>query len=438
MDLFSQAVDWSKSAPLADRMRPRNISEFVGQQKIVGQGTLLRRAIENDLIQSVILFGPPGTGKTTLALIIAHHSNALFRRVNAVSAGVKDIKELVNEAKEQKAYYNRNLLVFIDEIHRFNTLQQDALLPFVENGLIKLVGATTENPMFALNKALLSRSLLFELDYLSIAETSILCQRALSDNERGLGELNPEVAPAALEHIVRTANGDVRQALNALELAVLSVEPNTDGIRSVELAAAEEAVQRRVLHYTKNGNEHFDVISAFIKSIRGSDPQAAVYWLARMLYAGEDINYISRRMIILAAEDISLADPFALMLATSAAQAAERIGLPEARIVLAEAAVYLALAPKSNSTYLAICRAMEQVVHSPAANVPTHLRDAGGGSGARLGYGQGYKYPHDYKNHWVGQKYLPEGLDVEDFYRPSPEGREKKLTEEWILRTKKK
>ncbi|MBS3982409.1 MAG: replication-associated recombination protein A [Dethiobacter sp.] len=437
MDLFSQAVDWSKSAPLADRMRPRNISEFVGQQKIVGQGTLLRRTIENDLIQSVILFGPPGTGKTTLALIIAHHSNALFRRLNAVNAGVKDIKELVHEAKEQKAYYERNTLVFIDEIHRFNAVQQDALLPFVESGLIKLVGATTENPMFALNKALLSRSLLFELDYLSIAETTHLCQRALVDSERGLGGLHPEIIPAALEHIVRTTNGDVRQALNALELAVLSVEPDTDGIRSVDVAAAEDAVQRRILHYTKNGDEHFDVISAFIKSIRGSDPQAAVYWLARMLYAGEDINYISRRMIILAAEDISLADPFALVLATSAAQAAERIGLPEARIVLAEAVVYLALAPKSNSTYLAIGRAMEQVIQSSAANVPTHLRDAGGGSGARLGYGRGYKYPHEYENHWIEQKYLPEGLSREDFYCPSPQGREKELIEEWTLRTKK-
>ncbi|MEW6662451.1 MAG: replication-associated recombination protein A [Bacillota bacterium] len=438
MDLFSQSVDWSKSAPLADRMRPRNLAEFVGQQKIVGQGTLLRRAIENDLIQSVILFGPPGTGKTTLALIIAHHSNALFRRLNAVTAGVKDIKELVQEAKEQKSYYNRNMLVFIDEIHRFNTAQQDALLPFVESGLIKLVGATTENPMFAVNKALLSRSLLFELDYLSLAEVTLLCQRALADRERGLGGLNPQVAPQALEHIVRTANGDVRQALNALEIAVLSVVPGEDGVRPVDLAAAEDAVQRRVLHYTKNGDEHYDVISAFIKSIRGSDPQAAVYWLARMLYAGEDINFISRRMIILAAEDISLADPFALVLATSAAQAAERIGMPEARIVLAEAAVYLALAPKSNSTYLAIHRAMDQVAQSQAAKVPTHLRDAGGGSGARLGYGRGYKYPHDYPDHWVQQKYLPEGLVSEDFYRPAPQGREKRLVEEWRLRTKKK
>lgn len=437
MDLFSQAVDWSKTAPLADRMRPGNLAEFVGQQKIVGQGTLLRQAIEHDLIQSVILFGPPGTGKTTLALIIAHHSKALFRRLSAVIAGVKDIKELIQEAKEQKSYYNRNLLVFIDEIHRFNTAQQDALLPSVESGLIKLVGATTENPMFAVNKALLSRSLLFELDYLSFAETSLLCHRALADRERGLGGLNPRVEPAALEHIVKTANGDVRQALNALELAVLSVIPGEDGVRLVDLAVAEEAVRRPVLNYTKNGDEHYDVISAFIKSIRGSDPQAAVYWLARMLYAGEDLNFISRRMIILAAEDISLADPFALVLATSAAEAAERIGMPEARIVLAQAVVYLALAPKSNSTYLAIHRAMDQMAQGQAGKVPAHLRDAGGGSGARLGYGRGYRYPHDYPEHFVPQKYLPEGLTAADFYRPASQGREKRLVEEWKQRTSK-
>lgn len=423
MNLFEQAMEknMAKTAPLAMRMRPRTLDEFEEQFGIVGKGTLLRRSIEADNLMSAIFFGPPGTGKTTLAAIIAHMTKARFETINAVMAGVADIRRVVEEAKKRRSLYNEKTILFIDEIHRFNKAQQDALLPFVENGLITLIGSTTENPMFAVNRPLLSRSQLYRFELLSREAVRRILLKALGDEERGLGAYRAEVTPQALDHLAGVANGDARAALNALELAVLTTTPDAGGIRHVSLAAAEEAIQKRVLRYDR-ADEHYDVISAFIKSMRGSDPQATLYWLARMLYAGEDPEFISRRIMIHAAEDVGLADPHALVVATAAAQAVERIGLPEARIVLAEAALYIATAPKSNSVIKGIDAAFSAVEKERAEPVPAHLRGTGYKGASTLGSGKGYKYPHDYPDAYVKQAYLPDNIAGKTFYKPAENG----------------
>lgn len=426
MDLFERAMenDLTKTAPLAMRMRPATLEEFEEQAAVVGQGTMLRRSIEADRLMSAIFSGPPGTGKTALANIIASMTKSRFETINAVMAGVADIRRVVEGAKERRSLYGERTVLFVDEIHRFNKSQQDALLPFVENGLIILIGSTTENPMFAVNRPLLSRSRLYRFEPLTRQAVRRLLERALKDPLRGLGSYRAEVAAGALDHLADIANGDARAALNALELAVLTTLPGEDGIRKITLAAAEDAIQKRVLGYNRE-DEHYDVISAFIKSMRGSDPDATLYWLARMLYAGEDPEFICRRIMIHAAEDVGLADPQALVVATSAAQAVERIGLPEARIVMAEAALYIARAPKSNSVVVGINAAMSAVEKRPLEPVPPHLRDASYKGASALGHGKGYKYPHDYPDHRVEQQYLPEGLSGLKLYKPSGQGKEK-------------
>ncbi|MDQ0287058.1 putative ATPase [Desulfofundulus luciae] len=425
-NLFTRSLEHTleREAPLAERMRPTTLDEFEEQAAVVGRGTPLRRAIEADQLRSIILWGPPGTGKTTLARIIARMTRAHFVSLNAVMAGVNDIRRVVQEAKDRRAYYGQKTILFIDEIHRFNKAQQDALLPSVENGLITLIGSTTENPMFTVNRPLLSRSQLYRLEPLSDEAIYRILQRALADKERGLGEYRVEIEPEALRHFVRAANGDARAALNFLEMAVLTTPPDGEGIRRIDLAVAEQASGRLVLKYDRE-DEHYDVVSAFIKSMRGSDPQATVYWLARLIYAGEDPAFICRRMMIHAAEDVGLADPRALLVATAAAQAVERVGLPEARIIMAEAALYIARAPKSNSVIRAIDRAMAVVEKERSHPVPVHLRDASYPGAAALGHGKGYKYPHDYPGHHVPQQYLPPELTGAVFYEPSGQGEEK-------------
>ncbi len=428
MNLFEQAMEknLTRAAPLATRMRPRTLEEFEEQFRVVGKGAPLRRSIEVDSLMSVIFFGPPGTGKTTLATIIAGMTRSRFVTINAVMAGVADIRRVVDEAKELRSLYNKKTILFIDEIHRFNKAQQDALLPFVESGLITLIGSTTENPMFAVNRPLLSRSQLYRFELLSREAVRRLLTRALRDKERGLGGYRSDVEPRALDHLAETANGDARVALNVLELAVLTTPPDAEGVRKITLSVAEEAAQKRVLRYDR-ADEHYDVISAFIKSMRGSDPQATLYWLARMLYAGEDPRFISRRIMIHAAEDVGLADPNALVVATAASQAVERIGMPEARIVLAEAALYIAAAPKSNSVLRGIDDALSTVEKERAEPVPAHLRGTGYKGAAALGHGRGYKYPHDYPGSYVRQDYLPSNLKGKVFYRPTENGLEREI-----------
>ncbi len=416
-----------KESPLASRLRPVTLDEVVGQQHIIGKDKLLYRAIKADKLSSILLYGPPGTGKTTLAKVIANTTSAAFLQINATSAGKKDMEEVVAKAKENLGAYGKKTILFIDEIHRFNKGQQDYLLPYVEDGTLILIGATTENPYFEVNGALISRSVIFELKTLEKEDIKMLLRRALTDEERGLGSYQAVIDDQALEFLADISGGDARRALNAIELGVLTTERSEDGKIHINMAVAEECIQKRTLRYDKTGDNHYDTISAFIKSMRGSDPDAAVYYLARMLYAGEDITFIARRIMICASEDVSNADPQALVVATAAAQAVERLGMPEARIVLAQAAAYVACAPKSNSAIMAIDGATEYVRSHPNYRIPPHLMDAHYKGAAKLGHGIGYQYAHDYENHYVKQQYLPEEAANERFYQLSDQGYEAEL-----------
>jgi len=431
MDLFEygRRRQIAREAPLAARLRPRTLEEFVGQEEIIGPGKLLRRAIETDrLFSSIILWGPPGTGKTTLAMIIAHCTKRYFETLSAVLAGVADIRKVVAHARELRAMYGQGTILLIDEIHRFNKAQQDALLPHVENGTVTLIGATTENPYFEIIGPLLSRSRVFQLRPLSEEDILILLRRALRDPETGYGQQQIDITEEALQHLSHIAGGDARVALNALELAIESTPPTEDGVIHIDLRAAEDSIQRRAILYDKDGDAHYDTISAFIKSLRGSDPDAALYWLAKMIYAGEDPRFIARRMIIFASEDVGLADPQALVVANSAAQALEWVGLPEAQYNLAEAAIYLAAAPKSNSVG-GYFRALADIEEEGIVEVPDHLKDATR-DGGPLSHGEGYKYPHNYPAHWVEQQYLPDRLQGKHYYRPGELGYERRIAEQ--------
>ncbi|XGV95803.1 MAG: AAA family ATPase [Leptolyngbya sp. BL-A-14] len=422
MDLFQQhRLDATEAeAPLAARLRPRTLDEFVGQDAIVGPGRLLRRAIQADQLSSLIFYGPPGTGKTTLARIIANTTQAYFIAINAVLSGVKEIREAIAAAQDKRGLYNQRTILFVDEVHRFNKAQQDALLPWVENGTVILIGATTENPYFEVNKALVSRSRLFQLKPLDEQDLRKVVQQALQDGDRGYGKLNVQVEEAALDHLVNVANGDARALLNALELAVETTPPDAAGIIHITLAVAEESIQRRAVLYDKEGDAHFDTISAFIKSVRGSDPDAALYWLARMVYAGEDPRFIFRRLLILAGEDVGMADPNAIAIVHACAETFDRVGLPEGRYPLAHATLYLATAPKSNSV-MGFFDALSTVEQEREGDVPNPLRDANRDKKG-FGHGAGYLYPHAYRDHWVAQQYLPSSLQGQVFYQPSTQG----------------
>lgn len=431
MDIFDYMRNntMEKESPLASRLRPRNLDEVVGQTHIIGKDKLLYRAIKADKISSILFYGPPGTGKTTLAKVIAATTSADFKQINATSSGKKDMEEVVNQAKNNSGMYGKKTILFIDEIHRFNKGQQDYLLPFVEDGTIILIGATTENPYFEVNSALISRSIIFELKPLEKDDIKTLIHRALTDEERGLGVYQGVIDHDALEFLSDIAGGDARSALNAIELGVLTTKKAEDGKIHITLDVASECIQKRVVRYDKNGDNHYDTISAFIKSMRGSDPDAAIYYLAKMLYAGEDIRFISRRIMICAAEDVSNADPNALVVATSAATAIERIGMPEAKIILAQAVAYVASAPKSNSAVCAIEDALKVVQNEQTPVIPSHLLDAHYKGASKLGHGLGYKYAHNYKNNYVHQQYLPEELKDRVFYNPSDNGYEKQMKE---------
>ncbi len=428
-DLFEhrRKLQMAKDQPLAARMRPRTLDEFVGQEHIVGPGTLLRRAIEADRVSSMVLWGPPGTGKTTLAMIIAQSTHSHFASISAVMAGVGDIRQLVQEARDRSGMYGQRTILLVDEIHRFNKAQQDALLPHVEDGTVTLIGTTTENPYFEVIGALVSRSRVFQMKALSNAELTTLLRRALADQERGLGKIPVEIDDDALAHLVHVAGGDARNALNALELAVITTPADKAGRVHVDLKVAQDSIQRRALLYDRDGDAHYDTISAFIKSLRGGDPDAALYWMARMIYSGEDPKFIARRMIILASEDIGLADPQALVVATAAAEALEWVGLPEAQYALAEAALYLSTAPKSNSCG-AYFKALSEVERDGITDVPNHLKDTTR-DGQALGHGDGYRYPHEFPEHWVAQQYLPERLKGKHWYEPGELGYEKVIQE---------
>ena len=431
MDLFDymRQENGKKESPLASRMRPTTLDEVVGQQHIIGKDKLLYRAIMADKISSIIFYGPPGTGKTTLAKVIAHTTSAEFTSINATAAGKKDMEQVVENAKNMRGMYGKKTILFIDEIHRFNKGQQDYLLPFVEDGTIILVGATTENPYFEVNGALLSRSIIFELKPLSQDDIKKLLLRALQEQEKGLGSYGATIDDDALDFLSDMANGDARSALTAIELGVLTTEPSADGKIHITLSVASECIQRRVVKYDKSGDNHYDTISAFIKSKRGSDPDAAIYYLARMLYAGEDVKFIARRIMICASEDVGNADPQALQVAVAAAQAVERIGMPESQIILAQAVNYVACAPKSNASYLSIGAAMQMVANGQTPPIPTHLQDSHYKSAGKLGHGLGYQYAHDFKNHYVQQQYLPDALVGTQFYEPTEMGYEKKIRE---------
>ena len=431
MDLFEymREQNMESESPLASRLRPTTLDEVVGQQHIVGKGKLLYRAIKADKLSSIIFYGPPGTGKTTLAKVIANTTSAEFKQINATSAGKKDMEEVVQQAKNNQGMYGKKTILFIDEIHRFNKGQQDYLLPFVEDGTIILIGATTENPYFEVNSALLSRSIIFELKKLDKEDIKVLLLRAVNDVEKGMGSFKAEIDEDALEFLADVCNGDARAALTAIELGILTTERSEDGKIHITIDVASECIQKRVISYDKTGDNHYDTISAFIKSMRGSDPDAAVYYLARMLYAGEDIKFIARRIMICASEDVGNADPMALVVATSASQAIERIGMPEAQIILSQAVTYVACAPKSNAAYEAIGAAMSAVRNNVTPPVPTHLQDAHYKGAEKLGHGLGYKYAHAYPNHYVEQQYLPDGLVGTKFYEPTEMGYEKQIRE---------
>ena len=428
MDLFDYMRETTKEkeSPLASRLRPTTLDEVVGQQHIIGKDKLLYRAIKADKLSSVIFYGPPGTGKTTLAKVIANTTSAEFTQINATVAGKKDMEEVVNKAKELKGMYQKRTILFIDEIHRFNKGQQDYLLPFVEDGTIILIGATTENPYFEVNGALLSRSSVFELCPLSQEEVETLILRAVQDEKKGMGSYHAVIEEDALHFLADLAGGDARSALNAVELGILTTPRSEDGMVHITLDVASECIQKRVVRYDKTGDNHYDTISAFIKSMRGSDPDAAVYYLAKMLYAGEDIKFIARRIMICASEDVGNADPMALNVAVSAAQAVERIGMPEAQIILSQAVLYVATAPKSNSACNAVFTAMDNV-KKYKTTVPVHLQDAHYKGSAKLGHGIGYKYAHDYPNHYVKQQYLPDEIKDAVFYEASDNGYEQTI-----------
>ena len=430
MDLFDYMREntLEQEAPLASRLRPRTLEEIVGQQHILGKDKLLYRAIKADKLSSLIFYGPPGTGKTTIARVIANTTKASFTQLNATVAGKKDMEAVVSQAKDNLGMYGRKTILFVDEIHRFNKGQQDYLLPFVEDGTVILIGATTENPYFEVNGALISRSVVFELKALELAEVKTLIHRAVYDVERGMGAYKAEITEEAADFLADLAGGDARSALNAVELGTLTTEKSEDGKIHLTKEVISECIQKRVVRYDKTGDNHYDTISAFIKSMRGSDPDAAVYYLAKMIYAGEDERFIARRIMICSSEDVGNADPMALTVAVSAAQAVERIGFPEAQIILAQAAAYVACAPKSNSAVNAIGKAMESV-KSRQTNVPPHLQDSHYPGAKKLGHGIGYKYAHDYPNHYVEQQYLPSEIEGEVFYEPSENGYEQVIRE---------
>ena len=432
MDLFDymRASTQEQESPLASRMRPTTLDEVGGQKHIIGKGKLLYRAIKADQLGSIIFYGPPGTGKTTLAKVIANTTSASFRQINATVAGKKDMEDVVKEAKDALGMYGKKTILFVDEIHRFNKSQQDYLLPYVEDGTLILIGATTENPYFEVNGALLSRSRIFELKALEKEDVKELILRAVRDEKKGMGSYHAVIDDEAADFLADVSGGDARAALNAVELGVLTTERDqADGLIHITLEVAQECIQKRAVRYDKDGDNHYDTISAFIKSMRGSDPDAAVYYLARMLYAGEDIKFIARRIMICAAEDVGNADPQALTVAVSAAQAVERIGMPEAQIILSQAVLYVATAPKSNSACNAVFEAMDAVKNQRSMPVPAHLQDSHYGGSAKLGHGIGYKYAHNYPNHYVKQQYLPDGMEEQVFYHPSENGYESKIGE---------
>ncbi|MBR4759153.1 MAG: replication-associated recombination protein A [Lachnospiraceae bacterium] len=430
MDLFEYARSKTqdKESPLAARLRPQTLEEIVGQEHILGKETLLYRAIAADKLSSVIFYGPPGTGKTTIAKVIANTTKAEFTQINATIAGKKDMEEVVAAAKETKGMYGKRTILFIDEIHRFNKGQQDFLLPYVEDGTVVLIGATTENPYFEVNPALISRSIIFELKTLGSEDIKKLILRALK-SEKGLGGYKAAIDDDALEFLADLSEGDARRALNAIELGVMTTERGDDGLIHITLPVAQECIQKRVLRYDKSGDNHYDTISAFIKSMRGSDPDAALYYLAKMITAGESVTFIARRIMICASEDVGMADPNALNVAVSASLAVERIGMPEAQIILAEAAVYVATAPKSNASYLGIAEAMSVVGETGNLPVPTHLMDSHYKGAAKLGHGIGYQYAHDFPHHYVDQQYLPDAIKDRVFFRPGENGYENKIRE---------
>ena len=430
MDIFDYMAKnrGDDESPLASRLRPSSLDEVVGQEHIIAPDKLLYRAIKADKLSSIIFYGPPGTGKTTLAKVIANTTKGEFKQINATIAGKKDMEAVVETAKQTLKMYSKKTILFIDEIHRFNKGQQDYLLPFVEDGTIILIGATTENPYFEVNAALLSRSAIFELKPLTGDNIRTLIQRAITDEKKGLGAFHAVISDEALEFLSDLANGDARAALNAIELAVLTTEPGDDGVIHIDIDVASECIQKRVIKYDKSADNHYDVISAFIKSMRGSDPDAAVYYLARRLYAGEDVKFIARRIMICASEDVGMADPQALVVATSAAQAVERVGMPEGRIILAEAATYVATAPKSNASYLAIDAALETVKNTMTGEVPRHLQNVHADSKG-MERDQGYLYAHDFPNHYVRQQYLPDNLVGTVFYEPGELGYERRVRE---------
>lgn len=431
MDLFEymRKSNMEKESPLAARMRPTTLDEVVGQQHIIGKDKLLYRAIKADKLSSIIFYGPPGTGKTTLAKVIANTTSAEFTQINATVAGKKDMEEVVEKAKNTQGMYGKRTILFIDEIHRFNKGQQDYLLPFVEDGTVILIGATTENPYFEVNGALISRSVIFELKPLEKEDIKTLLKKAVYDKDKGMGTYDAEIDEDALDFLAELSGGDARHALNAIELGIMTTERGSDGKIRITVEVAQECIQKRVMRYDKDGDNHYDTVSAFIKSMRGSDPDAAVYYLARMLYAGESVTFIARRMMICASEDVGNADPQALVVAVNASLAVERVGMPEAQLILAQAASYIATAPKSNAAICAIGDAMKTVEETGNLPIPTHLQDAHYKGAAKLGHGTGYKYAHNYNNNYVEQQYLPYELNGKEFYQPSGNGYEVKIRE---------